>query len=257
MKNKVAKRVIVTFISILFWIFVWELISRAVKIPSILPSIFSILESLMKLSVTANFWKTILLSCIRILSGFVIGVGLGIALSFASFYNKAVMTIISPMMTVIRATPVASFILVVWLLIGSDLTPIAITVMMVTPIIWQNLIDGFKSMDNELIEVSKVFEFSRLKRFMLIIAPTLIRYFVPAIITALGLGWKSGIAAEIIAYTQNSIGREIFIAKNYVEGAEMLAWTLVVILISLLFEFVITSLGRRLEAYGFNIKQDK
>ncbi len=243
MKSK--KKTVFTIISILFWFIVWELLALLIDIPIILPGPIEVTVSLGKLLITAKFWKILLLSFIRIIIGFVLGVVLGIALAILCNHFSVAMHLFSPIMTIIRATPVASFIMVLWLIIGSNLVPSAITVLMVVPIIWQNLIDGFAAIDKNLDEVCKSFEISAAKRFKILIAPTLTKFLIPGIITSAGLGWKSGIAAEIIAYTSNSIGKEIFIAKNYLESAEMLAWTLVVIILSLSFEFVISYLGKK------------
>jgi ribosome biogenesis GTPase A len=56
---------------------------------------------------------------------------------------------------------------------------------------------------------------------------------------------KAGIAAEIIAYTKDSIGREISNAKNILEGELLFALTISVILISLLFEYGLKFLERK------------
>jgi len=116
---------------------------------------------------------------------------------------------------------------------------------MVMPLIWQNLMNGYEAIDPALCEVSRVFGFSRMKHLKLIVLPTLYRYFVPAVLTSVGLAWKSGIAAEIIAYTKNSIGEGIFNAKTFFEGDVMLAWTLTVVIISLSLEYLVKLLTRR------------
>ena len=105
--------------------------------------------------------------------------------------------------------------------------------------------DGFKALDKRLIEVTNVFEISGIKRFKLLVFPTLIRYFVPAVLTSVGLAWKSGIAAEIITVAKNSIGYEIKTNKDYFNSDYMLAWTLVVVIISVIFENGIRFLVRR------------
>jgi NitT/TauT family transport system permease protein len=116
---------------------------------------------------------------------------------------------------------------------------------MVMPIIWQNLCDGFSAIDKNLSEVCDVFEFSRKKRIKLLVLPTLQKYFTPAFLTSIGLAWKSGIAAEIISYTKNSIGKNILDSKNVFDGDVMLAWTLTVVLLSLVLEYSVKALIRR------------
>jgi NitT/TauT family transport system permease protein len=148
-------------------------------------------------------------------------------------------------MTLVKSTPVASIIMVLWVIIGSANLPSVLGFLMVAPIIWQNLTDGFSSIDKDLSEFCDVFEFSRKKRFKILIYPTLLKYFIPAALTSIGLAWKSGIAAEILTYTKNSIGKNISDAKAYFEGTDLLAWTVTVITISLAFEFLISRVARR------------
>ena len=148
-------------------------------------------------------------------------------------------------MTVIKSTPVASFIMILWVMIGSASLPSVIGLLMVMPIVWQNLMNAFDAIDGKLYEVAEIFGLSKKARFRFLIFPTLMQYFIPAVLTSIGLAWKSGIAAEILTYTKNSIGRNILDAKNYFEGADLLAWTATVIAISLLFEFIISRLARR------------
>ena len=55
---------------------------------------------------------------------------------------------------------------------------------------------------------------------------------------SLGLSWKSGIMAEVIATPKPSIGREMYVAKQYLQTDNLFAWTIVVIVLSILFEVV-------------------
>ncbi len=256
MKNN-AKKILYGIAIIVFWVAVWECVARIINLPLILPTATEVISSLAHLIITLSFWKILLLSFLRIIIGFAIGVLIAIALAVLCKSSKPAMRLFSPVMTVIRATPVASFIMVLWLIIGSNLVPSTITSLMVIPVIWQNLINGFSAIDKNLSEVCDVFEVSGFKRFKFLIVPTLIRFLVPGIITSAGLAWKAGIAAEIIAYTANSIGREIFNSKNYLESAEMLAWTLVVVILSLIFEFVITLCGKKVSKNVAGIKENQ
>ena len=239
------RKLLYTFIAISFWFLIWEVTAVIINIPVIFPTVTEVFSALGKLVLESGFWKILLFSFVRILTGFTIGVIIGAALAILCNVFSAARNLFAPLMTVVRATPVASFIMVMWLIIGSDFVPSAITILMVVPIVWQNLTDGFSAIDKNLDEVCQVYEISGFKKFKLLFLPTLLRFLIPGIVTSASLAWKSGIAAEIIAYTKDSIGKNIFIAKNYLESAEMLAWTLVVIILSLLFEFAVSSLGKK------------
>ena len=66
--------------------------------------------------------------------------------------------------------------------------------------------------------------------------PSLAPYFLAACKSSLGMAWKAGIAAEVLAVPKNAIGTELYYAKTYLETPTMFAWTLVIILLSIIFE---------------------
>lgn len=234
-------------ISVLLWLVLWELLSYLLDLEFIFPGAVKTLKTWVKLCVTGDFWKTVLLSMVRIFFGLLLGVIFGIASALIYHFLPPTRSFIGIGMTVIKSTPVASIIMVLWVIMknGSQRLPVMIALLMVMPIIWQNLCDGFNSIDGELSEVCDVFGFSFKKRFKLLILPPLLKYFIPALLTSIGLAWKSGIAAEIISYTKNSIGKNILDAKNFFEGDVMLAWTLSVVLLSLCFEHFVKALLER------------
>ena len=236
-KNKKFCFILYLIFSIFAWLLIWDLGARILDLKFIFPGPIKTLKTLSHLWITSTYWKTILLSMLRIFLGLILGVLFGIAFALLYQFVPFLKNFISIGMTVAKSTPVASIILVFWVVVGSKNLPTLIALLMVAPIIWQNLCDAFSSIDLNLKEVCDVFELSNKKRLKLLILPQLIKYFVPAFLTSIGLAWKAGIAAEIIAYTKNSIGKNIFDSKNYFEGDVMLAWTFSVVILSLLFEY--------------------
>ena len=149
-------------------------------------------------------------------------------------------------MAVVKATPVASFIILLLLFLGPVKVPSLITFLIVLPIIWTNLDQGFDSIDPQLAEVAKMYRFSLSKRLRVLIFPSIKPYFLSACKTAIGLAWKAGVAAEIIAMPPNTIGTMIGEAKLYIMSAEMFAWTLTVVLLSIAIEFAVSRLFKQL-----------
>ena len=246
--NKIKKILYVAF-PIAFWLVVWQVAYIYIGLDFVLPSIKDTFVAFFSNIITFKFWKSVFLSFTRIFFGFVLGVLMGCIFAYGSERSKLIFNILSPAMSVIKSTPVASFILVIWVMIGSSTVPIAIAVLMVIPIVWQNLINGFNSVDKAMVEVCDVFEVKGFKRFKILTLPKLVKFFIPAVLTSSGLAWKAGVAAEIISYTKNSIGKEISDSKNFFEGADLFAWTITVIIFSLLIEKVITVAVRRCNSY--------
>jgi NitT/TauT family transport system permease protein len=85
-----------------------------------------------------------------------------------------------------------------------------------------------------------------------LVIPQLVRYLIPAIVTATGLAWKSEIAAEIIAYTRNSIGQNINDAKFNMDSPTVFAWTIIVIALSIILELIAKLIMRRCKKWALN-----
>jgi NitT/TauT family transport system permease protein len=50
------------------------------------------------------------------------------------------------------------------------------------------------------------------------------------------MSWKAGIAAEVIALPSRSIGEALYQAKIFFSAPEMFAWTLAILILSVLLE---------------------
>ena len=245
MQNKVCKKLIFGVLITLFWLLVWECAALIVNNSYFLPTPIETLFSLFELLGSGSFYKVAALSLLRVILGLALGVIIGSALAVTSHRFSAVRSLISPIISVIKAMPVATFIIILWITLRGSALSIFIGFMMVMPIIYQNLLDGYDSLDRNLYEVTEVFEFTPIKRFRLLIFPTLFSYFCPALITSIGLAFKSQIAAEIIAYTKDSIGQFIFDAKYDLQTDRVFAWAAVIVSFSIILEFVTKKLLRR------------
>ena len=248
------RRFILPFFAILFWLSVWQICAMILDKPYFLPDVFTTFSTFFGFFTTTEFYRVTLFSILRVILGLLLGVISGAALAVLSHRLEIVRAIVSPLISVIKSTPVASFIMVLWILLNGNALAIFVAVLMVVPIIWQNLMDGYSAIDPQLSELCTVYDFSPGKRFRLLTLPTLMRYFLPALITSSGLAWKAEIAAEIIAYTKDSVGQMINDAKYELRTSEVFAWTLVVIILSILLEKLtkgmLKRLGERRQRYG-------
>ena len=235
MKNKL-KKLLYTILPIIFWIAVWQIAAIIVNRSFFLPTVAETFKALIKTAGTSVFYKVVSLTFLRVLSGIFLGTVAGILLAIASHHSRIVYSLLSPIISVAKATPVATFIIILYVNMKDDVLTIFIGFLMVMPIIWQNLIDAYSSIDKELLEVCELYGFSFKKRMRVLILPAFMKYLLPALVTATGLAWKSEVAAEIIAYTTNSIGQHMNMAQYANDTPTMFAWTLVIIAISISLE---------------------
>ena len=183
----------------------------------------------------AGFYKAIFTAFIRVLCGLTLGVFSGVVLAMLCHYSSVATAIISPILSIMKATPIACIIVLLWISMSYTQITIFVVLLMVLPIVWQNIYDGLKNMSAELIEVGEIFEFSFIKRLRFLILPSAVKYLIPSVITSIGLAWKSGIAAEIM--TNSNIGRLIYNYKNITYDTEAIfAWTVMIVLFSIALE---------------------
>ena len=144
--------------------------------------------------------------------------------------------LLNPLLTLMKATPVASFTLLVLFWVPGSSLAIVVAFIMVLPIIFYNTYEGLCNIDRQLLEMAQVFRVSRWKKHRFIIFPSALPYLVSACSIGFGQAWKSGIAAEVIALPRDSIGINLYNAKVYLENADLLAWTVVIVLLSFAME---------------------
>jgi len=221
---------------VLFWILVWYLIALKIDNILIFPGPLAVIKRLFELVITKKFWVSTLTSLIRVIIGLIVAIICGAAFAYLSYKFKTIYDILSPIMTVARATPVASFIILIALFIGSATVPSIITVVMVLPIVWQSTYQGFNDVSKELKEVCSTFMLSSKKQLTSLYLPAIMPHFTSAVITSIGLGWKAGIAAEILFPPLKSIGKAIADSNMLLHTTDLFAWTLVIILLSIIFE---------------------
>lgn len=231
-----------------FWLLVWQLAYLAVDRELYLPAPLTVLHRLSELVRLKAFWVDTLWSVKRVAEGFVLALTLSVLLGVVSGLSRLMHALVSPVVTAIKATPVMSFIMIALFWFSSGQVPVFICFLMCFPIVWTPMVEGIRNMDRQLLDMSRVFRVRLGVRIRKLYIPSLLPYFTPACLNALGFGWKVGVAAEVLSHPARSIGSHLYEAKAYLDSAELFAWTVVVIVLSMGFERLFTLLIRRLPA---------
>jgi len=222
--------------AVLFWLLVWEAGSRYIGREILLVSPIRAISRLFELAGTASFWSAVGSTCLRVLEGFGLSILIGGLLAVLTSRFKFFKYLFDPLLSVLRATPVAAIIilLLVWLATGQ--IPVFVVFLMVTPVIWTNLYAGLQEIDPQLLEMGQVFRFSRWKKIRYIYLPALMPYIVSGLVTGLGIAWRSAIGAEVLARPPGTMGSHIFDSRVHLQMADLFAWAIVVIALSILLE---------------------
>lgn len=239
------KKSFVYALSALFWLAVWEgaylLIGKAILVPS--P--FSVLKRLMEFCAMPSFWLSVATSLFRVAAGLAIGTALGIIFAVLTAKSAVLKVLFAPAMHIIKATPVASFIILAILWLSVENVPIFTSMLIVFPVVWANVEKGILSVDPMLIQMGKAFGLSEGKIFSKITVPSVKPFFSAAMTGAVGMAWKAGIAAEVICPYKDSIGSALHDSKIYFETVDTFAWTVAVVVLSVIFEKLVLMLASK------------
>ncbi len=236
--KKIIGKTLISLGVFAFWVCLWQLIYMRVNLDLIVPSPLGTGRKMLELISTTSFWQITGSTVIRVIAGYLCGVALGLALAVVTYMSKVMYALLRPMISIARATPVASLTVIIIVWVTNQRVPLFIVGLMVFPIIWGNTFEGIKNTDKKLLEMSRSFSVGAFSRFLHIYIPSVYPFFIAGASTALGLAWKSGIAAEILGSTQGSVGQQLNNAKVYLDSEGKFAWTVVVIVLSIIFERV-------------------
>jgi len=177
--------------------------------------------------------------------GFLSGAGAGILLATLSYRFKLFEIYISPYITVIRSVPVASFVIIILIGLGSEALSVLVCFFIVMPIFYANTLEGLKSVDIKMLQMAKIFKLGKKAKFIYIYLPALESFLISSSVASMGIAFKSGIAAEVIGRPKNTLGYFLFDAKIYLETSKVFAITFMVILCSAIFERALVFIAKR------------
>ena len=230
--RKFYKRIL----AILLLLALWQTAAVLMGSSILLPSPLAVIKRLFTIWQEDGFTGAIAFSFVRIAGGFLLAFTTGILLAVLAGKSEIAEIFLSPVMVTVKSVPVASIIIIALVWLSSSKLSIFISFLMVLPVIYSNVLQGIKSIDPKLNEMADVFRLDFKKRFRFIWIPSIKPFLLSSTQVALGLAWKSGVAAEVIGIPSGSIGEQLYQAKAYLNTVDLFAWTVIIVLISVCFE---------------------
>ena len=231
--------------AVALWLLAWQGAAMLVGQDFLLAPPLTSLLRFLELARTAQFWGSALFSLARILGGFLLGLSFAALTAALSARFRRVREAIAPLILVLRAIPVASFVVVALIWMPSRNLSVLISFLIVYPLLYGAILDEIGRADPRMLEMARLFRMPRRRRLAYI-------YFLPALTNleascaaAMGVAWKSGVAAELISIPAGSIGEKLYKAKVYLMTGDLFAWTLLIVLLSALCARLFTALMRR------------
>jgi NitT/TauT family transport system permease protein len=237
LRSKIEK-----FLAAVLALAVWQAAAMLIGNRLLLVAPTTVLLRLFELCFTAGFWRAVGFSSLRIVCGFALGLLFGVCLALIAGSFRVFRVLLSPYVTAIKAVPVASFIILCLIWIKARNLAVVICFLMVFPVVYTNVLQGIDSVGEDMREMCRVFRVGRLRQVVYVWLPQIKPYLLSACGVASGMAWKAGAAAEVIGIPSGSIGEKLYQAKIYLSTGDLFAWTLVIVLLSVVFEKLVAAL---------------
>ena len=223
---------------------VWEALSLALGQSFLLASPAEVAVRLWALLGEADFVRTVCFTLLRIAGGFFLALFAGCALGALAGRFPVAETLLRPYMVTVRSVPVASFIVIALVWLTAARLSVFISFLMVLPVIYNAVLSGVRGLDPKLSQMADVFHVRRSQHLLYVVLPQIMKPLLSAIPVSLGFAWKAGVAAEVIGIPAGSIGEKLYYAKIRLDSADLLAWTVVIVALSVGLEKLVTVLLR-------------
>ncbi len=224
-------------LAVAIWLAIWFIAAIIINDSFKFPGPVETLNALFGNIISGDgFFRTVLTSLLRILLGLAGSFILGLVLGVTAGIKKGFADFLEPIVTVIKSTPVMSFIILAMIWFRFSTVPIIICFLMCFPIIYSNIREGISQTDKKLLDMAKLYKVKPTRVIRGIYLKSVKPYFYSAANICLGLGFKVTVAAEVLASPDYGIGSRLYDAKIYLEPVEVFAWTFVILVLSYLLE---------------------
>ncbi|HBE78429.1 MAG TPA: hypothetical protein DDW65_11735 [Firmicutes bacterium] len=215
----------------------WQLAATLIHMPLILPTPQEALIQIIALVKTADFWHHLGASMGRGILGFTLALFMALLIGTAAGKNDWIEAFSRPLIILMRSTPVMSVIILAMIWFRRDNVPVFVTFLMAFPIVIQNIIEGIRCIDSQLMEMIKTYHVNGWRRLFQFYLPSVVPFLAAGISAGLGITWKVLIAAEVLAYPSWGIGSQMDTARVYLQTDKVFAWTLIVVGLGLIFDY--------------------
>lgn len=227
-----------------FWLAVWVFVAALVAQPLILPGPGAVVVALLRLVCDAGTWAILAGSGARILGGLALAAVCGGLLAGISSRSRAFARLVAPALSFVKATPVACVVVLLLIWLGSARVSIAAVFLMALPGVYFSLVEGLTQADKPLEQMFRLHGVRGWRLFCAHIWREVLPFVLSCARAVIGMSWKAGVAAELIGMAVGTVGERIYQAKLLIETADLLAWTVLVVMASWACERVLVWLLR-------------
>ena len=235
------------FVSVIFIVILWCIISSSDINGIIFPSPSAVFHNLINLLKTRLFYIQVLSTLKRCLVALLLVLLLGSSLGLISGYYEKIYILLKPLVVSIKSLPFISIILICLVYLKPNNIIILCSVLMCFPSVYEELYFAVKKRDKKILDMFYIFRIKKNKRFFSYDFPSFLPYFALSLVQVSGMIIKVSVACEAIILPKSGIGRQLLLSQSAIDINSLIAWSLVIIFISFLFDLFLVFLADRLK----------
>lgn len=239
MKLSIGKNKYWGLLSLLLMLSLWKLLSLRPDLARVLPPPETVLASLGRYALRADFWAQVAGTLGRTLLGFVCAAALGLPLGLAAGLSEGFRAFLSPILVAARSLPVIALALLILIWVPSPAVPLCIGVLTMFPLLCTGLMEGVRGTDPALVEMARFYKVPRLRRLQALYLPASAPALGSSCVSALGIGWRAVMVGEVLAQPLRGLGTRMQVAQSYLEVESLMALALAAVILSYVFELLL------------------
>lgn len=237
------KRIVLTCLSILLIPVAWQLLSWQMAQPQLIPSFPDLIRALFRLVYSPGFLVSIGTTCLRACVGLLLSLAAASITAFLLNRSEAIRFLFMPWLSLLRSVPVISFILLALIFLNPEMIPLLIAFLTMYPLLTENLLKGLMNRRDSWKMLARQFHLNAWNCLFQINYPQLKPYLFSGLASAVGFGWRAIIMGEVLSQCVDGIGKRMKEAQVFIDVPELIAWTLVAIVLSWLTDKLISRLS--------------
>jgi NitT/TauT family transport system permease protein len=216
----------------------WAAISYAGLVPPMfLPTPTAVIQSGIEMFTQDGLLADVLVSCARVLAGFVVAalIGVPVGIAMGTFYSME--SLFAPIVGTVRYMPVTAFVplIVIWVGLGEESKVLIITL----GVVLYNAImvaDAVKFIPNDMINVAYTLGANRRDVLLKVIIPATFPSVLDTLRVNISGAWNFLVIAELVA-AQSGLGFKIIQAQRFLQTEKVLFCIAIIGLIGLVIDY--------------------
>lgn len=216
----------------------WYVMSLAIGSELVAPSPWAVIALTITLLGKGATYLALLLTLLRALIAFVVSMAAALGLSLIAGVLPSCKTAVDKIVTVFRAVPTMSIILVTLIVFPSTVVPSIVAFLVAFPIIYSAFTREIYA-DVKLMDACSVYGVTRRSKTRYVLLPSISKAVVQQIKDTLPLCIKVVIAGEALSLPRRGLGQQMYVAKVNLDTASVLALTILALALCFIIQGVI------------------